>query len=71
MAGKPVSSGLAVSPWFPLAVVGAVLILIVVWGKPQWRGVALLIAAAIFLGWVLRAYPTVKQQVTLAATGKG
>lgn len=47
------------------------LILIVVWGKPQWRGVALLIAAAIFLGWVLRAYPTVKQQVTLAATGKG
>ena len=69
-ASKNVSSGLPAaavfSPWFGLAAVGALILLVALWNT-QYRTIAILLATAVALGWVLRYYPVVRGQV--AATG--
>ena len=50
------------SPWFGLAAVAALIALIALWRTP-YRAIAVLLSAAVVMGWVLRYYPVVRSQI--------
>ena len=50
------------SPWFGVAAVAALLLLIALWRTP-YRAIAVLLSAAVVMGWVLRYYPVVRSQI--------
>ena len=54
------------SLWFGVAAVAALLLLIALWRTP-YRSIAVLLAAAVVMGWVLRYYPVVRSQIAGSA----
>lgn len=60
------ASAAVFSPWFGVAAVAALLLLIALWRTP-YRSIAVLLAAAVIMGWVLRYYPVVRSQIAGSA----
>lgn len=69
-SSKAVAPGLPAaavfSPWFGLAALGALLLLVALWRTP-YRSLGILLAVVILLGWVLRYYPIVRSQIADSA----
>ena len=50
------------SVWFPFAAAVAVIAVIAAWRTP-YRGIAILLAAAVVIGWILQYAPITTQQI--------